>query len=144
MNPSRCRIIAVGKIRRAWVQEGINLYLKRLKGLRIIELRDRPPEKEADAICASLQPNERLVALMEQAPSLSSIAFAQRLDQFGMERLAFVVGGADGLSDALKAKAEWQLSLSSMTFPHEMARLMLIEQLFRAQTILQGRPYHRA
>ncbi|WP_413440266.1 23S rRNA (pseudouridine(1915)-N(3))-methyltransferase RlmH [Synechococcus sp. MIT S1220] len=144
MNPSRCRIIAVGKIRRAWVQDGINLYLKRLKGLRIIELRDSSPEKEADAICASLQPNERLVALMEQAPPLSSIAFAQRLEQFGMERLAFVVGGADGLSDALKAKAEWQLSLSSMTFPHEMARLMLIEQLFRAQTILQGRPYHRA
>ena len=144
MNPSRCRIIAVGKIRRAWVQEGINLYLKRLKGLRIIELRDSSPEKEADAIFASLQPNERLVALMEQAPSLSSIAFAQRLEQFGIERLAFVVGGADGLSDALKAKAEWQLSLSSMTFPHEMARLMLIEQLFRAQTILQGRPYHRA
>ncbi len=144
MNPSRCRIIAVGKIRRAWVQEGINLYLKRLKGLRIIELRDSSPEKEADAICASLQPNERLVALMEQAPPLSSIAFAHRLEQFGMERLAFVVGGADGLSDALKAKAEWQLSLSSMTFPHEMARLMLIEQLFRAQTILQGRPYHRA
>ena len=72
------------------------------------------------------------------------MAFAQRLEQFGMERLAFVVGGADGLCDALKAKAAWQLSLSSMTFPHEMARLMLIEQLFRAQTILQGSPYHRA
>ena len=144
MNPSRCRIIAVGKIRRAWIQEGINLYLKRLKGLRIVELRDSSPEKEADAIFAALLPNEHLIALMEQAPPVSSVAFAQRLEQFGMERLAFVVGGADGLCDALKAKAAWQLSLSSMTFPHEMARLMLIEQLFRAQTILQGSPYHRA
>ena len=68
MNPSRCRIIAVGKIRRAWIQEGINLYLKRLKGLRIVELRDSSPEKEADAICAALLPNEHLIALMEQAP----------------------------------------------------------------------------
>ena len=126
------------------MQEGINLYLKRLKGLQIIELRDSCPEKEADAIHASLQPNEHLIALMDQAPPMSSVAFAERLEQFGMQRLAFVVGGADGLSDALKAKANWQLSLSSMTFPHEMARLMLVEQLFRAQTILQGRPYHRA
>ena len=134
----------MGKIRRGWIQEGINLYLKRLKGLHITELRDSSPEKEADAIQASLQSNEHLVALMEQAPPISSVAFAQRLEQFGMERLAFVVGGADGLSDALKRKAHWQLSLSSMTFPHEMARLMLVEQLFRAQTILQGSPYHRS
>ena len=55
-----------------------------------------------------------------------------------------MIGGADGLSDALKMEARWQLSLSPMTFPHEVARLMLIEQLFRAQAILQGSPYHRA
>ena len=55
-----------------------------------------------------------------------------------------MIGGADGLTEALKAEAHWRLSLSPMTFPHELARLMLVEQLFRAQAILQGRPYHRA
>ena len=58
--------------------------------------------------------------------------------------MLFVIGGADGLTDSLKAEARWQLSLSPMTFPHELARLLLIEQLFRAQAILQGSPYHRA
>ena len=67
---------------------------------------------------------------MEQGDTLSSRQFAQRLEQFGNERIAFVIGGADGLSPALKTRARWQLSLSPMTFPHELARLMLIEQLF--------------
>jgi 23S rRNA (pseudouridine1915-N3)-methyltransferase len=62
----------------------------------------------------------------------------------GNQRLAFVIGGADGLTPALKAQAHWRLSLSPMTFPHELARLMLVEQLFRAQAIVQGSPYHRA
>ena len=81
---------------------------------------------------------------MEQGETLESIPFAQRLEQLSSERIAFVIGGADGLTEALKAEAHWRLSLSPMTFPHELARLMLVEQLFRAQAILQGRPYHRA
>ncbi|MAI96801.1 MAG: 50S rRNA methyltransferase [Synechococcus sp. MED650] len=144
MNPSRCRILAVGKVRRGWIQEGIDVYLKRLPGLEICELRDSTPEKEADAIRAALRPDESLVALMEEGKTQASIPFARTLEQFGNERLAFVIGGADGLTDALKAQARWSLSLSPMTFPHEMARLMLVEQLFRAQAILQGSPYHRA
>lgn len=143
MNPSRCRILAVGKVRRGWIQDGINVYLKRLPGFSITELRDSTPDKEAEAIQAALRPDETLVALMEQGETLSSIRFSQRLEQLGNERIAFVIGGADGLTPALKAKARWQLSLSPMTFPHELARLMLIEQLFRAQAIRQGSPYHR-
>tara|TARA_E500000178_G_scaffold348444_1_gene403557 strand:+ start:148 stop:552 length:405 start_codon:yes stop_codon:yes gene_type:complete len=134
----------VGKVRRGWIQEGIDVYLKRLPGLEICELRDSTPEKEADAIRAALRPDESLVALMEEGKTQASIPFARTLEQFGNERLAFVIGGADGLTDALKAQARWSLSLSPMTFPHEMARLMLVEQLFRAQAILQGSPYHRA
>ena len=87
---------------------------------------------------------EHLIALMEEGVAVGSIPFAQRLETLGNQRLAFVIGGADGLTPALKQGAQWQLSLSPMTFPHELARLMLIEQLFRAQAILQGSPYHRA
>ena len=144
MNVNRCRVLAVGKVRRGWIQEGIDLYRKRLPGLEIVELRDSTPQKEADAIQAALRADERLIALMEEGDTLASIPFARRLERYGNERLAFVIGGADGLTSELKSRASWRLSLSPMTFPHELARLMLIEQLFRAQAILQGSPYHRA
>ena len=118
--------------------------MKRLHGLTVTELRDSSPEKEADSIRAALRPDETLIALMEQGECLGSIPFAKRLEQFENERLVFVIGGADGLTAELKLQANWQLSLSPLTFPHELARLMLVEQLFRAQSIVQGRPYHRA
>ena len=144
MNPARCRILAVGKVRRSWIREGIDHYLKRMPGLSVHELRDNGPEKEAQAILASLRPDECLVALMEEGDSLASVPFARRLAQLGNQRVAFVLGGADGLTNELKQQSRWQLSLSPMTFPHELARLMLIEQLFRAHSIHQGGPYHRA
>ena len=69
MNPSRLRILAVGKVRRGWIQDGIDLYRKRLPGLSIVELRDSTPEKESEAIRAARRPDERLVVLMEQGAS---------------------------------------------------------------------------
>jgi 23S rRNA (pseudouridine1915-N3)-methyltransferase len=144
MNPSRCRIIAIGKVRKTWVQEGIELYLKRLPGLTIVELRDGNPEKEAESIRQTLRSDEWPVMLMEQGETLTSISFSERLRNLGSQRLAFVIGGTDGLTAELKGLAHWKLSLSPMTFPHELARLLLIEQLFRAQAIQQGSPYHRA
>ena len=143
MNPSRCRIIAIGKVRKSWIQEGIELYRKRLPGLTIVELRDGNPEKEAESIRQTLRSDERPVMLMEQGETLTSINFAERLRSLGSQRLAFVIGGADGFTAELKNLAHWKLSLSPMTFPHELARLLLIEQLFRAQAIQQGSPYHR-
>jgi len=144
MNPSRYRIIAIGKVRKTWVQEGIELYRKRLPGLTIVELRDGNPEKEAESIRQTLRSDEWPVMLMEQGETLTSISFSERLRSLGSQRLAFVIGGADGLTAELKGLARWKLSLSPMTFPHELARLLLIEQLFRAQAIQQGSPYHRA
>ena len=144
MNPSRCRIIAIGKVRKSWIQEGIELYRKRLPGLTIVELRDGNPEKEAESIRQTLRSDERPVMLMEQGETLTSINFSERLRSLGSQRLAFVIGGADGFTAELKDLAHWKLSLSPMTFPHELARLLLIEQLFRAQAIQQGSPYHRA
>jgi 23S rRNA (pseudouridine1915-N3)-methyltransferase len=144
LNPTRLRILAVGRVRKGWVREGIELYRKRLPGLAIVEIRDSSPTREAAAIAAELRSDEQLVALAEEGGSLGSVAFADRLRQGGSTRLAFAIGGADGLAAELKARASWRLSLSPMTLPHELARLLLLEQIFRAQAILQGSPYHRA
>ena len=144
INPSRMRIVAVGKVRKDWVGEGVALYRKRLPGLELVELRDAGMAREAEAIRAELKPAEQLVALCEEGQTYDSLAFAKRLEGSGSDRLAFVIGGADGLDPAIKAQAQWRLSLSPMTFPHELARLLLLEQLYRALSIQQGGPYHRA
>jgi len=142
--PSRWRLIAVGRLRQAWVAEGIALYRRRLPGLEIVEVRDGTPAREADAIRAALRPDERLVALAEEGETLGSAAFASALERRAGDRLAFVIGGADGLEPSIKAAASWRLSLSPLTLPHELARLLLVEQLYRARSILAGGPYHRA
>ena len=143
INPSRIRILAVGKVRKGWVLEGIATYLKRLPGLQVVELRDAGKAKEAEAILAALRPDEQLVVLAEEGQTFASPAFAKRLEGSGSDRLALVIGGAEGIDPALKARARWKLSLSPMTFPHELARLLLLEQLYRALTIQQGGPYHK-
>ncbi len=144
LNPARIRVLAVGKLRKRWVSDGLALYLKRLPGLQIVELKDSTPAREAEAVLAALRPDEQLIGLSEEGDLLGSVPLARRLEGLGSERLAFVIGGADGLDPALKARARWLLSLSPMTFPHELARLLLVEQLYRAQTIQQGGPYHKA
>lgn len=144
LNPARIRVLAVGKLRKRWVSDGLALYLRRLPGLQIVELKDSTPAREAEAVLAALRPDEQLIGLSEEGERLGSVPLARRLEALGSERLAFVIGGADGLDPALKARARWLLSLSPMTFPHELARLLLVEQLYRAQTIQQGGPYHKA
>ena len=143
LNFTRIRLIAVGKVRKSWIREGIAMLLKRLPGLSILELRDGGMEREAGAVLLAIKPDEQLVVLSEEGECLTSVKFAKKLSQLGSERLAFVIGGAGGIDASLKAKAAWRLSLSPMTFPHELARLILLEQLYRAQSILQGGPYHR-
>lgn len=142
--PSRWRLIAVGRLRRPWLIDGVEFYRRRLPGLEMCELRDGTPAREAEAIRAALRPDERLVALAEEGESLDSAAFARALERRAGDRLAFVIGGADGLDPAVKAGAAWRLSLSPLTLPHDLARLLLVEQLYRARTILAGGPYHRA
>ena len=140
---SHYRVIAIGKIKKSWVQNGLKQYIKRLPGLTITELKDSNQIKEEKSILASLNNNEILIPLAEEGDSLTSIEFANRLKDFGSSHLAFVIGGADGLTPELKTSAKWKLSLSPLTLPHEFARLLLIEQIYRAQTIIQGSPYHR-
>ena len=143
INISHYKIIAIGKIKRKWIQAGIEMYLKRLPGLRIIEIKDSTQKKEEFSIKEIINKNEILVTLNESGQSFSSIQLAKKLLNCPNQNITFALGGATGLSKSLNTSANWQLSLSPLTFPHEIARLLLIEQLYRAKMITQGSPYHK-
>ena len=144
LNTYRYRILAVGKVKKIWIQEGINLYLKRLPGLTISEIRDSNPKKESENILSSIKKDESIIVLGEEFTSFSSISFSEKLNKFGNQRLVFIIGGSEGISSQIKSIADWNLSLSSFTFPHEIARILLLEQIYRAQSILIKSPYHRS
>ena len=102
--------------------------------------------EEGEAILAKLSARDVLVALDERGKAMTSVelsAFVAKQQAQGRD-LAFAIGGDDGLSDAVRAKAGLVLALSAMTLPHRLARLVLMEQLYRAFTILRGEPYHRS
>ena len=143
LNISHYKIIAIGKIKKKWIQEGIEMYLKRLPGLEVIEIKDSTQIKEEHTIKEIISKNETLVTLNENGQSFTSKQLAAKLLNSHNQNITFVIGGASGLPTSLNNSASWQLSLSSFTFPHEIARLLLIEQLYRAKTITQGGPYHK-
>ena len=140
---SQYKIIATGKIRKQWVHEGIKMYLKRLPGLKVIEIKDSTQAKEECTIKKIIKKNETLVTLNENGQSFTSKQLANKLLSCQNQNITFAIGGATGFSTSLNSSASWQLSLSPLTFPHEIARLLLIEQLYRAKTITQGGPYHK-
>ncbi len=144
LNPSRYRIIAIGKVRKRWIQNGIELYLKRLPGLAITELRNGDPKKETKAIRSSIKSTEKLIVLTEEGERLTSHGFSGRLQKMTANRLVFLIGSANGLTPDIKEMAYCHISLSPLTFPHELARLLLIEQIYRAVTISENGPYHKA
>ena len=129
-------------------------YVKRLSGpIGIKEVEERralPPTdrkaKEGELLLAALPEDALLVALDERGTALTSAGFADRLQRWrldGVKTLAFAIGGADGLAQPLVRRASTSLSLGVMTWPHLLARILLLEQLYRAQQILAGHPYHR-
>ena len=143
LNISHYKIIAIGKIKKKWIQEGIEMYLKRLPGLKVKEIKDNTQSKEEHTIKEIISKNEFLVTLNENGQSFTSKQLATKLLNSHNQNITFVIGGASGLTSSLNNLASWQLSLSPLTFPHEIARLLLIEQLYRAKTITQGGPYHK-
>ena len=143
LNISHYKIIAIGKIRKKWIQEGIEMYLKRLPGLEVKEIKDSTQLKEEHTIKEIISKNEFLVTLNENGQSFTSKQLATKLLNSHNQNITFVIGGASGLTSSLNNLASWQLSLSPLTFPHEISRLLLIEQLYRARTIIQGGPYHK-
>lgn len=150
----RLTVVAVGRCRDAALISLWRDYAGRLRPpLELVEIEDKrrtaPDRKsrEAQLLLAAIPPAARIVALDERGKALDSAAFAKLLGAWrdqGIGDLAFVIGGADGLDASVTDKAGLVLSLGAMTWPHMLARVMLAEQLYRADTILSGHPYHRA
>jgi 23S rRNA (pseudouridine1915-N3)-methyltransferase len=151
----KVRLLLVGRSERGLVAEGVEHYLGRL-------VRELPVEQvvlavagkgepayqqrvESERILAALKPGEKVVVLDERGKMLTSPQFAERLGTWrdqGVRQVAFVIGGAYGMTDAVRDRADLVLALSAMTFPHQLVRVLFAEQLYRAASILQGSPYH--
>lgn len=144
-----------GRAKHDAAQSLIDSYRERLPWpVTIREVEDRKQggsaaerkAREADLLLAAVPKGAVLVAMDERGKSLSSRQFAETLEKWrdgGEQEVAFLIGGADGLDPALTAKARLTLSLSAMTWPHLLARVMLLEQLYRAWSLQTGHPYHR-
>jgi 23S rRNA (pseudouridine1915-N3)-methyltransferase len=142
----RIHVLAIGRLRGAYA-ELCGAYAKRLTApLAVKELTAPTQEAEGKALLDSLPAKSFVVALDERGKDLSSRELAVKLaawqDQ-GVRDLVFTIGGADGLTESVKAKADFTLGLGRKTWPHKLVRVMLLEQLYRAQQINSGHPYHR-
>ena len=152
----RLRLVAVGKDRSGLYAPAVEEYARRLARYARFELVEVPEarrhagtprarEEEGEALLAKLGPRERVVALDERGEEDASLAFARRVERWlqGGQDVALVIGGSDGLAPAVRARAAETIALSRLTLAHRLARLVLVEQLYRAFTILRGEPYHK-
>jgi 23S rRNA (pseudouridine1915-N3)-methyltransferase len=155
-------IITVGKLKEKYLKQGIDEYLKRLSAyakMDIIEVPDeKAPEelsdtemiqvkqKEGERILAKIHPDAHVIALAIEGKMKSSEELAETIDKlatYGKSKIAFVIGGSLGLSQEVLQRADEKLSFSKMTFPHQLMKLVLLEQVYRAFRINRGEPYHK-
>lgn len=153
----KLKVLAVGTRAPSWVSAGFDEYAARMPPHTAIELievsapahrgwtAERLREAEGDRLLARISNGDRVVALDGDGKTLSTEKLAARLDDWRMlgSDVVFVIGGADGLHGRVLAAAHETLSLSALTFPHMLVRVILAEQLYRAWTLLEGHPYHR-
>lgn len=148
-------LAAIGKIKSGSpAAQLFDEYKKRLPyTLTVKELDEKKPlpsaqrmEREAELLLAACEGADRIIALDERGKELSSPQFAKQIGEWqqeGMSKLAFVIGGQDGLSPEIRKKAHLVLCFGKLTWPHMLVRPLLVEQLYRAHTILTNHPYHR-
>jgi 23S rRNA (pseudouridine1915-N3)-methyltransferase len=158
----RILVVAVGRMKAGPERELVSRYLERaaaggkvlgLSGFTTTEISESRASssaarkaEEAKAIVAALPDTALVIALDERGKSLDSQGLTRRIETWrdaGKQALAFVIGGADGLDPAFVSRADLVLSFSPLTWPHQLVRIMLAEQLYRVTTILSGHPYHR-
>lgn len=155
-------IVTVGKLKEKYLKQGIEEYLKRLGSYAKVEVFEVPDEKapeelsdtemvqvkqkEGERILSKIGQDAYVIALAINGKLKSSEELADSLDKlatYGKSKIAFVIGGSLGLSDEVLKRADEQLSFSKMTFPHQLMRLILVEQIYRAFRINRGEPYHK-
>lgn len=154
-------ILCVGKLKEKWQQEGCAEYLKRLSRYgryEIVQIDDlREPDnaspaqirqiidREGKNLLARIRPNDRVIALCIQAKAPDSVGLSKLMQDWSVDgrRNVFVIGGSNGLSDELLERADARLSFSNLTFPHGLMRVILLEQLYRAERIRTGERYHK-
>lgn len=151
---------SIGKAKESFVQEGIELFTRRITHYFPVQWRMFPPpknagtlqeaalkQKEAAAVLEALEDNDYLVLLDEKGKMIRSETLAELLQQRANEarkNIVFLIGGAYGVDDTIKQRADFQWSLSALVFPHQLVRLILAEQIYRACTIIRNEKYHHA
>lgn len=155
----KIKIIALGKIKEKFLKDGIDEFLKRLipycpteiAELNPIEIKDenlveRVLDEEGEKILAQIKPDSYVITLEISGKQLSSEEFAEKINEINMSgvgELVFVIGSSCGISKNVSARADFKMSFSKMTFLHQFARLILVEQIYRAFKILKGETYHK-
>ena len=139
-------IISVGKVTTKGLKESMQHYLKQMKHIDIIEIKESNLNEEAQKIIKHIKPDDHVMTLEIEGDLMSSETLSQYIDdkqQHVRGNILFIIGGHEGLGEEVKALSKKKISLSKMTFPHQIARLMLIEQLYRAHKIQSHHPYHK-
>ena len=153
------KIIALGRIKEKFLSDGINEFLKRLQPYASVEIKEIPAleikdehlkqkilDEEAQKILSYIKPQSYVITLEIQGQMLSSEMFADKINTLtndGIQEIVFVIGSSCGLSKIISDRANFKLSMSKMTFLHQFARLLLIEQIYRAFKIIRGETYHK-
>ncbi len=151
-------LLCVGKTDFSWVKEGLELYVSRLRRYVPFKVEEIPhlknasalseaviKEKEGEIILSKLRPSDYVILLDEHGREYRSVEFASKLEALlsrNSRDIVFIIGGAYGFSEAVYSRSDEKISLSKMTFSHQMVRVVFAEQLYRAFTILKGEPYH--
>ena len=143
------RIIAVGKMKEQFYKDAFAEYAKRLGGycrFECIEVAESTLDKEAENVIKYIDKGSFVIAMCVEGKKLSSEALAEKMASLmvgGCSELVFLIGGSVGLASSLKDRADFRLSMSDMTFPHHLARVMIAEQIYRCFKILEGSIYHK-
>lgn len=149
------KLITIGAIKEKYLKDAISEYQKRLQkytNLEIIELKDeglveidKALHLEGEKIKKHLNDRDYIITLEVEGKQLDSIEFAEKIEKIQLEssNIVFIIGGSYGLSNEIKAKSKLHLSVSKMTFPHQLFRVILLEQIYRAYKIMNNESYHK-
>lgn len=142
------KIICPGKIKEKYLRDAIDDYTKRISKyhkIEIIELEDSSPSEEGSRMLKYIDSKDYIITLEIMGNNITSEEFAEKLDKTFItnSKICFIIGGSHGLSDEIKKRSNYKLSFSSFTFPHQLFRVILLEQIYRAFKILNNETYHK-